>query len=493
VFVRQSYQEGGQVLCFNAADGNLKWPARQFPSRPDDGRLVSDPLMIGDSLGVLTVFDQTDGTLDLRLMVLDPTNGEVRRRHSLLRLRPRDHWRGDRALARVSCDAVAAQDQIIATVGGCVVCLDLSGQARWARKQTLLPHTLLDVAASSLAQPQEAPLVIGDRVYVSQRDVRSIECLDLHTGRLHWRYVSPDVRRVAGISGEIAVVETAEGFVGLSAASGEVRWHRQIERLLEGRLCGAADGTAGQFIYARRDVLVGGQSRPSLVWLDLQTGRDVAVLPLPELAGREAVVGPLLAKGNRTWLFAGDNSLDTKRRLWELVPRGPRLPRANEETAMQFYLPDAPPGMDASLRSDVSAAVGWTLLASQSDPRVGWQTKWQNEPDVALTLAIPGRPVRLLRQVTVPAQGPAKLAIGVGHESGERWELEITAGGKSLLRSEVSPKTASGGWLRRELDLSAFAGQTLWLTAIGTALDGKPAHPAWRQLEPTGDRGAAAP
>ena len=73
----------------------------------------------------------------------------------------------------------------------------------------------------------------------------------------------------------------------------------------------------------------------------------------------------------------------------------------------------------------------------------------------------------------------------VDHEPGERWELEITAAGKSLLRSEVSTKTASGGWLRRELDLSAFAGQIVWLSATAAALDGKPAHPAWRKLEPS--------
>jgi hypothetical protein len=289
----------------------------------------------------------------------------------------------------------------------------------------------------------------------------------------------------------VAVIETADGFVGLNATDGDVLWHRDVDNLLEARLCGAngaTDGMAGQFIYARRDALAGGQSRPVLVWLDLRTGRDVAVCPLPELMGREAVVGPLVVKGDRTWLFSGEHTQDTRRRIAEVVPRGERLSEINEETALLFYLPDLPGSADAALRSDVAAAIGWTLLASQSDQRTAWQPKWQNEPDVALTLATPGRPVRLLRQVAVPAKGPARLAIQVGHEPGERWELEIAAAGKSLLRSEVSAKTASGGWLRREIDLAAFAGQTVWLSASAGALDGKPAHPAWRKLVPPGSK-----
>ncbi len=496
VYLRQSEQDGGKVLCFNAADGSLKWPERRLASRTEDGQLVSDPLVIGEGLYVFTVVDEPDNTpgansqtLDLRLVVLDAATGQTRRRHSVARLRSRESWGRP---PRLVCLAVAAQDQIVATVGGCVLCCDTSGQARWVRKQTLLPHTLPEIAASSLAQPQEPPLVVGDRVYVTQRDVRTVQCLDLGTGRLHWRHVSPDVRRVAGVSGETAAIETADGFVGLNAATGDVLWHRDVEHVLEARLCGAADGAAGELIYARRDAIFGGQSRPSLVWLDLRSGRDVAVLPLPELAGREAVLGPLVVQGNRTWLFSGEHTQDTKRRIWELVPRGPRFAMTNDEEALRFYLPDSPSAADRGLRGDVATAIGWTLLASSGDQRTLWQTKWQNEPDVALTLAMPGRPVRLLRQVAVPGKGPAKLAIQVGHEPGERWELEIAAAGKSLLRCEVSPKTASGGWLRREIDLAALAGQTVWLSATAGALDGKPAHPAWRKMEPPGERGASA-
>jgi hypothetical protein len=61
--------------------------------------------------------------------------------------------------------------------------------------------------------------------------------------------------------------------------------------------------------------------------------------------------------------------------------------------------------------------------------------------------------------------------------------LEITAAGKSIFRGEVSSKTASGGWLRREADLTPLAGQTVWLSATARALDGKPARQAWAALD----------
>ena len=89
----------------------------------------------------------------------------------------------------------------------------------------------------------------------------------------------------------------------------------------------------------------------------------------------------------------------------------------------------------------------------------------------------------MLRRIDVPAGGSAKLAIQVGHQPGARWELEITAAGKPLLRTEVSKKTANAGWLRREIDLSALAGETIWLAAVHRSLSSTGSYASWKQME----------
>jgi outer membrane protein assembly factor BamB len=489
VFARRFYDAGGQVFCFKAAGGSVRWPEqpqeRRFASKEQGGRLMSDPLAIGGSLYIFTVIDQSDNALELRLLALDPATGETRRSHPLLRLRPHEHW-----ATRAPCNAVAVDDRIIATIGGCVLCCDTSGQALWVRKQTLLPRSLPDVSSASLAQPQEPPLVLGDRVFVTQRDVRAVECLDRHTGRLIWRYTSVNAHRLAGVAGDTVVIETTggttSGFVGLHAQTGEPRWHRGIEHLLEARLCGAEEAGGARLIYARRQQTSGNQWRPSLVWLDVETGRDLAVRHLLELTSREPLLGPLVVHGKRIWLFSGENPLDARRRIWELVPPGaPLAPPEGmpEDSTLAFWLPDSPGPEDSSLRTDVAAGLGWTLLSSRSDRQTGWQAKWQNKPDVVITLAEPASSVRMLRRVSVPKTGSCRLVIQVGCDGGERYALEVTAAGKAIFSGEVFAKTAPGGWLRREVDLTSFAGQTVWLSATARALDGKPAHPAWAVLD----------
>jgi hypothetical protein len=338
------------------------------------------------------------------------------------------------------------------------------------------------VKASSLHQPQEPPLVLGDRVYVTQRDVRAVECLDRDTGRLIWRYAASSVRRLAGVCGETAVIETADGFIGVQAENGEPRWRRDIPHLLEARLC-SADPSGGTMVYARREATAGSQWRPSLVWLDVLTGRDMAVCPLPEMIGREPLLGPLVMHGQRLWLFSGDNTIELRRRFWELVPRGSLPVASRDDSALAFWLPSSANAEDLSLRSDVAARLGWALLSSRVERQTGWQAKWQNESDVVITMADAGHPARLIRHVSVPKTGSCRLVVQAGHEGGERWELEITAAGKSIFRGEVSSKTASGGWLRREADLTPLAGQTVWLSATARALDGKPARQAWAALD----------
>ncbi len=69
----------------------------------------------------------------------------------------------------------------------------------------------LDLAARrpGLAAPMDATAVLAEnRLLVTQPGVKAVECLDPETGRLIWRRVLSDVRRVLGVANGIAVVQT---------------------------------------------------------------------------------------------------------------------------------------------------------------------------------------------------------------------------------------------------------------------------------------------
>jgi outer membrane protein assembly factor BamB len=472
-----------EIGCWDAANGKVLWSTRDGKSLPVE--FVSDPLLVGGEVVAFVAARDPDGLIDLRLISLDPASGQVRRTSSLVRLR--NAWVGEFGDARLACQAVAAEDQIIATVGGCVLSCDARGQAQWVRRQFRPPPTLPVLSQAAAFQHRTPPLVAGDRVYVTQREVAAAECLDRHTGRLVWRHAAGDLRRIAGLAESLVIVEGGSGLRALDAATGQMRWQREIAGLLEAQLCGGRGG----ILISQRERLADDTWRACLVWLDPKTGSDVARLPLPLLTGKEPLVGPLLSDGQRTWLFTGENVRESRRRIWELVPSGsatsPPATSGPEDAKLSYWLPE-PSGPDrerlATLRGDVASALpGWTLVSSEVDPQSAWHDQRQGERDVVVTLAAPSQTVRLLRQVSVPAGGKCQLAVQVGHVPGGRWDLEITAAGKPALRFEVSEKTAPGGWLKKELDLSRFAGQTIWLAATQRSLAPEKSYANWKRLE----------
>jgi len=56
----------------------------------------------------------------------------------------------------------------------------------------------------------------------------NIECREIRTGQLIWRYQHPALRRVLGASGEHLIVVTAGELLALDAATGRVAWSRTL-------------------------------------------------------------------------------------------------------------------------------------------------------------------------------------------------------------------------------------------------------------------------
>ena len=308
VFIRRQVQGKPELACLDPADGRLLWSstARDY--------VASDALIVGREVYALSV-DRTEGRkVTVFLTLFDVGSGRPVRQVPLV------EFRGflDRL---VPCRAVVADDKILATLGGTVLCCDLSGRLRWLRRAAWIAprgHSMYD-SKPWLEQIATRPLVAGDRVYATQPGTWSIECLDLHTGRLAWRTTLSGLTGLLGLVEERLIAGTDEGLLGLDPQSGRVLWRHDARDLLEGRLCGAPGG----ILYSQRQPSEDpGRKEPqvALVWLDPATGKrkGQSILETPRHA--KPLLGPLVAEGKRFWALFGVADDTARREVVELVP-----------------------------------------------------------------------------------------------------------------------------------------------------------------------------
>ncbi len=299
VFATRLTAKGPELSCLDAADGRLIWSANPATY------VASDPLSVGQDLFALclespAVRSDTKEELALSVASFDPVSGRVRHQAELAEFR-------DRCSGVLCCRAVAVDDKIVATAGGCVLCCDQQGRPRWLRRQlwTARPTGNPTVTLRWLMQRHTPPLVIGDRVYATQPGVWNVECLDLDTGRLIWRQAFSELVGLVGAewqhdSGRI-IVETTDGFLALSPDSGKILWQHDASQRLSARLLGQPGG----LLYARLVESQDAQQPPRIVltWLDPATGgvRASSALNTPTQAA--PLFGPLVAWGARQWGF----------------------------------------------------------------------------------------------------------------------------------------------------------------------------------------------
>lgn len=473
--------EGGrpELVCLDAATGKCLWNGE------NPAHVVSDPLLSHGDLFAITV-DPADGqpATQLVLSAFDPERGTVLSQQPLLQLR------GTPGPQHV-CRASVAGDKIVVGVASSLFCCDTSGRVIWTRRQTWLPPALDPQRPRQYHLP---PLVAGDRVYVAQPGSGSVECVDLETGRLHWRMALPGVRRLLALTGEMLLMETDEGILALSAATGDLRWHHRAQSMLDGYLCGKPGG----LLTARYDPAGGDRSYPELVWIDVETGQVTGRAPLPSLAHKRPTLGPLVADDDRLWCFTGvfdeKGVLQGERTIVELKAAGPAHP-ADEETPAPWA-----PGVDRALLTAAESVLpGWTILAGSHDEKTGLQSLSADERNILVTKA-DKTPLRLARRVKVSAKGNARLLLEVGHEAETASTVRIRAGGLPLGQFSLEAPVAEAPvaaeptaeepadadpWQRHEIDLSAYAGREVWITIVQQQAGNSPAYVYWKRLEIT--------
>jgi hypothetical protein len=126
----------------------------------------------------------------------------------------------------------------------------------------------------------------------------------------------PDVRRLIGMSGRRLIVETTRGWQAHASETGERLWQYDAGQMLDAHVC----PSTGDLLLSRREPATGESSRCVLVWLNSETGRETARLPLEPLTDRQPLLGPMVVDRDRLWMLFGRGLREPRREVFELTP-----------------------------------------------------------------------------------------------------------------------------------------------------------------------------
>ncbi len=92
--------------------------------------------------------------------------------------------------------------------------------------------------------------------------------------------------------------------------------------------------------------------------------------------------------------------------------------------------------------------------------------------------------MHFLREIALNNDERATLKLHVGHEGGKSWTVKVNLGSQTLLEQIVDDATAPNGWIKREIDLTPWAGKTVWLSVSQSSTpDKEPGNAYWKSLE----------
>jgi outer membrane protein assembly factor BamB len=463
LFVRRLQRPGPQLACLERSTGKLLWTTRGEGER----LVVSDPLVVQDEV-LAVVAARSEQELAFFWTRFDGQTGARTSERLLMRLR--DTWWQQR-----SCQLTPLGERALIVAGGSALLVDLSGQVLWLRQVAWLPPQLDPFWH---AQDQQPAVVQNNRLFVAQPGVRCVECLDLESGRLHWRKVLVSLRRVLGAVDDRLLVETSDGLLALNMADGQVQWAYPADDLLDAHLAG---GPGGLLITRGIQLANANERVPTFVWLNPETGAESARFSWPEWKHERPKVGPFVAVGPRLFVLAGRGIQDPHRDLVELVPTGPAGPPVLPPTIVDRWTRHA----DSAQRQWARRILPeWTLLDAQAHPQAGHEPQWQGETDLLLTAAAPGRPVRLARRLEIPATGAPKLRLKVANLNQGQWKLDVVALGRTWHEQQVDPQWTGGNWKEIEVDLRPLAGRTAWVILRQHEVGGPDPLARWKRLEP---------
>jgi outer membrane protein assembly factor BamB len=302
VFARLLYSANPILTCFDKSTGELIWTAETSERES----FVSDPVIINDRLVVLSLTNGSDQTAQLGQLTINPQAGDVVARHDLVRLRS-SWW------SRRCCQVTAFEDGFVASLGGVSMATTAGGEVRWIRKQLVVPA---EEDPRWILQMQERPLVAGSKLFVAQLGVRTVECLDVATGRREWQSVLPEVVGIVGLAGDVLVVRTESDVRGLDGSTGVIRWRYEATNVVGFPMC-----DEGAVLVAASDAVDGSaQQQIRLTWLSAADGRVVTSSVVEGLGDADPRLGPMVSVGGKTFVLFGRGQQEVARDVVELIP-----------------------------------------------------------------------------------------------------------------------------------------------------------------------------
>lgn len=302
VFVRLLYSTNPLLVCLDRATGKTVWTTETGEREA----FISDPLLVNNQLVMLSVVREADQNWQLRQWMIQPATGDVIDRYDLVRLR--SSWS-----ARNCAQVAACGDGLVTVLGGVTLSTSADGDVRWIRKHLALPA---DDDPRWILQTYEPPIVDSERVYIAQPGVRTVDCLDISTGRQHWQAVLPEVLGIVGLAGEVLVVRTETDVRGLDLADGSTRWRYGKESIVGTPICDES-----QVLVATLPGNNGEQHQyVNFAWLAAHNGHSIATTTCQNPTEMNPRLGRFVIFQGKFLAFFSRGQQDLTRDIIELIP-----------------------------------------------------------------------------------------------------------------------------------------------------------------------------
>jgi hypothetical protein len=215
---------------------------------------------------------------------------------------------------------------------------------------------------------------------------------------------------------------------------------------------------------------------PELVWLDADTGREVASQPIPEMQHDWPRFTAMINAGSRLWGIFGRGE-ERHRLLAELTPDGP-VSRPAPAEPLEIWRSHVPEKLSDAARVVLPE---WEILNAHDAGHTGLLDQVQGEKDVLGIGPTEAAPVVFAREVKIPALSRPRLKMRVAGSHGRKWQVEVVFGGETVF-SEQLPD--GNNWASFDVDLSSLAGQVGILSVRGKLTEGEfPANIYWKSLQ----------
>jgi hypothetical protein len=230
-------------------------------------------------------------------------------------------------------------------------------------------------------------------------------------------------------------------------------------------------------VYVTTDAITGEKElhRPSLVWIDLETGREMNRCPLVGPRHVQPRVGPMFVVDGRLWAFTGIGN-DLARDFVELVVKDHGLLATRPAKEWETWTR----GVPARVRAAAERVLpGWIVFNGQAHPRTGLVEEYQGQRDVLCAAA----PFVIGRHLDVPATDKPRLMLRVTNEPKGQCLIAVDVNGKQVWQQPLNSATTGDGWKDWEVDLSAYKGKRIWVVARHASAEPATTTSYWNKIE----------